>query len=419
MKHAIQKMINWFEMTDLYIGITLNKRVIICNLGVLLILIIFKCFKVFDWPTFLAAFLPALAPFTIALLDSQEYSSNTKVISLCYDYMHKKEGISIDDILGILISNKYRNKIKQPTNSFFDILEEKCNSEDIEEKRRIAEAVPMLYKINRHRTKEIMKKLRDDHHPRYRDDNRRRIIESFRYCNKFNPGFVNQMLEIREGDSMYTVVAIIEIIIFTNIIKFKDKERRLKNLKNVIVENKHFNNSQQEFIDEAIQFLNEVSHIKKHISLDIIFNRYMEKFKQSKFYMRILISKNMINICPYHKQCQKKDKCLNHNNKRDVLAFFDLCFNDEKNVRRPMAMEEVCYCLLRMIKFPEVGNEAKERIMKLIKDQDSIISITTFDYIYAIHDREPHLFGEILEYCSTLPDDHILKMRAKHVADMV
>ena len=135
--------------------------------------------------------------------------------------------------------------------------------------------------------------------------------------------------------------------------------------------------------------------------------------------MRILIAKNMINICPYHGQCKKKNKCLNRNNKKSILNFFDLCFNSEKNVRRPMAKEDVCFCLLRMMSFPEFENEAKEKIVKLIKDNDSIIAITTFDYIYDIYEKDIQLFKDIMNYCVKLPKENILRVRAKHILDMV
>lgn len=417
MEKYINKLITRIKNSNIYICFTLNRNVLVCLLLTLGIFSILKITNVLDWATFLGAFIPTFLSLCATFINFKEYSSNIKIISLCYDYMHNKEGISIDDILGILISNKYRSKFHQPTNTFFDILEEKCNLGEVEERRRIAEAIPMLFKINKYRTKKIVEKLRGDYDDYYRDDNRRRTIESFRYCSRMDSHFVKKMLKRREGDSIYTTVAIIETIIFTNIILKKDKERELFNLKNCIKDG--FSKTQQEFVDEAIDFLSIINRIKRTEDLDIIFEGYMDKFKNSKFYMKILISKNMINICPYHEQCKRKDICLNVDNKKAVLEFFDLCFQDEKNVRRPMAKEDVCYCLLRMMAFPEVKGEAKKRIMNLFKDKDKIISVTAFDYIYDIYDRDINLFKEILKYCTELPDGDILRIRAEHIKNML
>lgn len=84
-----------------------------------------------------------------------------------------------------------------------------------------------------------------------------------------------------------------------------------------------------------------------------------------------------------------------------------------------MAKEDVCYCLLRMMSFPEVENDAKDRIVKLIKDNDLIIAVTSFDYIYDIYDKDMQLFREIINYCIKLPKGNILRVRAKHILDMV
>ncbi len=84
-----------------------------------------------------------------------------------------------------------------------------------------------------------------------------------------------------------------------------------------------------------------------------------------------------------------------------------------------MAKEDVCFCLLRMMSFPEFENEAKEKIVKLIKDDDFIIATTTFDYIYDIYDKDTRLFKDIINYCIKLPKDNILRVRAKHILDMV
>jgi len=422
MKNKIEKLIGWLNTSGLYIYIVTNKKTLISYILMMLLFIVFKIICLFDWPVFFSVFIPACVSLCVTLVDSKEYSSNIKIMSLCYEFMHKKEGVSIDDILGILISNKYRNKMRQSATNFFDILDEKCNIGNVEDRRRIAEALPMLYKINRPRTKQLIENLRDDYDETYHDDNRRRVIESFRYYNKytnFDYYFVKDMLKIREGDSIYTILAIIEIIIFTNIINRKSKENELIRIRNDIFQNANFSDDQREFINEAIQFLNEVNDINKRDSIDIIFNKYTDKFNQSKFYMRILIAKNMINICPYHEQCKKKNKCLNKNNKKSILNFFDLCFISEKKVRRPMAKEDVCFCLLRMMSFPEFENEAKEKIVKLIKDDDSIIATTAFDYIYDIYDKDARLFKEIISYCIKLPKDNILRIRAKHILDMV
>lgn len=410
---------NFITISSIYTYLIMNYKVLASYLIMLILFIFFLSIEFFDGVTFLSVFIPAIVSFIVALTDSREYNANIKIMSICYDYMHQKEGISIDDILGILISNKYRSKLRHSVYNFFDILQEKCGNSSVEERRRIAEAIPMLHKLSRYRTREILLKLRDDYDDIYHDDNRRRVIEAFRYYKKVDYFTVKRMLNVHEGDSIYTIIAIIEIIIFTDIICKKNKELELKRLKNSIHEKKMFSTSQEEFIDEAIIFYNKISKINTDDEIENLFLEYMDIFEKAKPYMRILIAKNIINICPYHRQCKKKNRCLNDSNKKVVIEFFDLCFANEKNVRRPMAKEDVCYCLIRMMEFQEVQKNAKERIMKMIKDNDEIIPITVFDYIYDIYDKDIGLYKEIINYCINLPENSPLKIRAKHVMSNV
>lgn len=414
MKKLIHKIKKALIKSSFYSFIILNKKILICHALMLILFLIFKAINFFNTATFFSVFIPALVSLVITLKDSKEYSTNLKIMSICYDHMGQEEGVSIDDVLGILISNKYRQKLKRPIYSFFDILEIKCQNGNVEEKRRIAEAIPMLYHIDRNGTKKLTEILRNDYDDIYHDDNRRRAIEALKYYNKVDASFIKKMLVIREGDSVYTVIAIIEIILFTNVIKSKNKESELKKLNSNLQIN-HFTEDQKKFFEEVITFFTTIQELTSYNQIETLQQYYTKMFFNSKFYMRILIAKNMISICPFHEQCRKKNACLNNHSKKIIIDFFDLCLKNEKNVRRPMAKEDVCYCLLRMMKFPEFRDAAKERIIRLIKDNDQIISTTSFDYIYDIYDTDIKLYKEIMNYCLSLPDSNPLKTRATHV----
>ena len=87
-----------------------------------------------------------------------------------------------------------------------------CKKSDFEMRRRIAEALPALFKIDLKRSKEIIEILRQDWDEGWKSDNRRRTIEALSYIAKEEKDFVRENLQIIHGDEIFAIIAIVEIL---------------------------------------------------------------------------------------------------------------------------------------------------------------------------------------------------------------
>lgn len=422
---SITAFLDGIKSNYFYMYLQQNRILFLANIIVLVIFIFLFVVGVFDVSAFVSAFFPILINFPFIAWNNNNMSDKMKIMGLSIDYMLNQGGVTLDDVMGILISNKLKKRIVDPTRNFFETIEKLCINGNPEQRRRVAESLPALYRLNKKGTKDIIeKKLRNDFDDaEWHDDNRRRTVEALLYLPKKENDFVKKIIRLRLHDSIYTIIAIVEIISMTKKFKIDEKTELLNRLKKEV---KTFQLGQcvLDFIQEAETFLGDLTLKEKDVLIRCNFMR--EIFKHSKSnYMKILISKNILYICPNRKKCLKMDECQDPVTCAScIFELFDLCFDsiNHENIRRPMAKEDVCFCLLSMLEHTACRNEARRRIISLIKEQDMIIAITVFDYIHKIYELDKPLYNEILSYCLDLPSEGkytLLKERAEHVSKTV
>ena len=114
----------------------------------------------------------------------------------------------LDDLLGDLIAGKI-NEGTLP----FAVLHAAARSPHWELKRRLAEALPALLKLNIEQTLTLIETLRDDPpDPEWRTDIRRRVIEAMPALWQCRPQKVAPLLRWREGDEVYAALAALDAL---------------------------------------------------------------------------------------------------------------------------------------------------------------------------------------------------------------
>lgn len=425
LKEKICNIYNEIITNEVFLYIQKNYVNVFINVITLFIYIVLRVSGIFENQTFLAAFLPILMNILIMFVNSNAVSYKIRIMGLSVDYMVNKYGVTIDDILGILISNKLKKGFVEPTRTFFKALEKFCQEGSYEQRRRAAEALPALYRLNKKSTRLIIEeKLRDDYdEKRWHDDNRRRTIEALAYFPKSENKFVKSCFRVRNNDSIYTIIAILEIIFFTDKFQKEEQDELLMSMRNGI---RDFGLGEEcnRFIDEAGQLVSKIPKERKKIR--VTYDYFKRNFQETQNqYIKILLAKNILYICPYGKKCIAYNKCHDVIDcAYCVLDFFKMCFNEKNhaNIRRPMARENVFNCLLSLLKHSAWRRDAYEQILSLIKQEDEIISVTAFDYIHKIFEIDKDLYNEIMVHCLRLPDEDKwkdLRERAKHVKEII
>lgn len=414
-----------------------NIKAFMVNISIAVVLAILLYTNIIWASQFWIAIVPLVVSTVFSVVLSDIMSDKIRIMGLSVDYMLNRGGVTLDDVLGVLISYKVRKKVTEPTKAFFEPIKHKCTYGTPEERRRIAEALPGLYRLNKKETLALIKnKLRIDYDDgRWTDDNRRRTIEALWYLPKTKKvaDFIKAMLSVKERDSIFTIIAITELICFSR--KFNELEQKalLSRLKTeVIAFFPDTTTSIGSLIDNIINFSSNIISFKGDIQKGLAYIHSI--FDISSENMKIVIAKNIILISKKWKRCLAIEQCKNEQCGSCMIELFDLCFdsNNHRYIRRPMARENVYFCLLSMLPTAN-GNAARERIMRLIKDNDPIISRTTFDYIHKVLTAREgqQLYNDILDYCINIENQKVwinennraewlsLKERAEHVKDTV
>jgi transcriptional regulator with XRE-family HTH domain len=114
----------------------------------------------------------------------------------------------IDELLGELLGEG----IGHPLDGLFASLEETARSGRWEAKRRLAEALPRLVQLQPEGTLRLATILRDDYHPDYRADIRRRVIEATPALYSYRPEPARALFAWREQDEVYVAMATVEAL---------------------------------------------------------------------------------------------------------------------------------------------------------------------------------------------------------------
>ena len=247
----------------------------------------------------------------------------TMLISFTSKYLLEKEESRIDELLGILIAGKWEKLKIDPIEEFFKCIKEMCLKSDFEMKRRIAEALPALFKIDLEESKEIVEILRQDWDEKWKSDNRRRTIEALSYIVKKEKDFVRDNLQIVDGDEVFAIIAMVEVLDeWREKVNKKEAKELFEKLRTEIKEG--------EYKDDEIGAISELWNLLYLIHNDS--NQAIKRFEELKdapnIYIQICIARNL-----KHLYKRFPERVLNS------MEYF-IREDKHKNVRRPIAKED-------------------------------------------------------------------------------
>lgn len=361
-----------------------------------LIVIVLKIFNKIPYLTFNGAIVALLVAIASSYFQKQKNEHQTALITITAKYLLERETSYVDEILGTLISGKF-TKIKiDAIAEFFECLQSICNGKDFEMRRRVAEALPALFQINMEKSMNIFEILRRDWDKRWKDDNRRRAIESLNSIIDEDKKFVIGNINIIDNDRIFTVIALTEIL------SCCVKHAKLEDIKfSKLLEDMHY----RKFGSDEIESIEELWNLRKLISKDI--KSALDKCNLLKDntneYIQICVARNIKFFC-------KKFSVSTLN----LMEYF-INQTMPKNVRRPIAKEDNLDCLISLCKDKECSSRAQSVIWKLMTDDDEIIRLAAFDKIEKIISIDEELGKRILVHIINYNHNSTLVQRAKNL----
>ena len=251
--------------------------------------------------------------------------NQANLISCTAKYLLLADESKIDDLLGMILGGKWDKLKLDPIDEFFTCLKKLLRKSDYEMRRRVAEALPVLFSIDVEESQELTNTLRTDWDVKWKSDNRRRTIEALSYIVKKNKSIVREYLKIFEGDEIYTIIAIIEIIcIWGDDNTAAGKAEREQMLNNVIDQMKSFGHDNSHI--EAISTLWDMLNLMHSNPSDAL-QRFNELKDDPNIYIQIGIARNLGYFCK-----QFPEGCIK------LMASF-IEESRHKYVRRPIAKE--------------------------------------------------------------------------------
>lgn len=317
------------------------------------------------------------------------------VVAMVSRYVIGGDAAALDRFLGVLIS---RGKIEQhidPVEEFFVCLKSLAYSDNYEMKRRIAEALPGLYKLDLDETITIADLLRSDWDERWKSDNRRRTIESLCELIQENPEYVKEKIHLIEGDEIFVVLAILEILCE---LRSEEGAQEIDNCFKILLKEMEEYGLISEFAS-----IHDAWELLQLFSEDI--HKAFEKVNEVKGFepipFQILIARNL------YRFCQKKPS--------EALLLFKYYLNPElhRYIRRPIAKDRTMDCLISLLTRKRIASSVKDVLFQIFKDDDEIIRITAFDKIDMISEIDHNFANEIAEYILENELSDLLKQRAK------
>ena len=308
----------------------------------------------------------------------------------------KRQIDRLDIIINELLAEDWQKTKIDSTSELFKMIKSNCEKDDYNIKRKIAEALPSLYKINFNYSKEIVQILRKDWDEiKWKSDNRRRTIESLSSCIEQDKEFVKEQLNIVDGDEIYTIIAIVETLSFW---KAKvDEKEGVDIFDKLIIEMKDYSYSSDEInsINEIWTLLNVINSDPEKAIID--FNALKDS---ENIFIQITIARNLINFCQNY-----PEKVL------ELMQYF-LSVKEKRNLRRPIAKENSLSCLISLMLKSNYADTAKRIIWNLMTDNDLIIRQTAFDRMERILQIDNEFGLQILDQIRSQEKDNDILKRA-------
>ncbi len=170
-----------------------------------------------------AKFVGFIVTIAVTILFTQLRARKQEILlASAMSYLVNGRRSELDNFLLKLISGGWLREVVKPGDVLFGFLEKICRSADWETRRLIAEALPSLGEIDVDRAVKIAALLRDDwESQRWKSDIRRRVVESLvmpalpgraSLLNRARLDKVKPLLKLREGDEVYTGMAVAEVL---------------------------------------------------------------------------------------------------------------------------------------------------------------------------------------------------------------
>jgi len=335
----------------------------------------------------------------------------TVLISLSSRYLLENDPGKVDELLGVLISNVPSHLSIDPVESFFKTLRSLCHDSPVETRRRIAEALPALLRLDLTLGESLVRILRQDWDDEWKTDIRRRAVEALPSILREDPGFVKENLKIFDEDELYTIIAAVEVLhLMCNKRHQKAVVKLFRSLLDEM-ETRRYSGVKTETIRTLWTLLNS-SQSDRYDATRI----FRECRDSANVYVQICVARNIRRLCSGYPACRKRDHCVGSPNL--VLSFVNAFLDPERNcnVRRPMAREESLDCFLNMLRSPLHAARVREVIWKLIKDDDAIIPTTTFDKIERILAIDRELGEQVIAYLAASGSQPTILERAQRLA---
>ena len=322
--------------------------------------------------------LVAFLPIYFYLIKKKE---QTMLISLTSKYLLEKEESKIDELLGILIAGSWEKLKIDPIEEFFKCIKGMCLKSDVEMRRRISEALPALFKIELEESKYLVEILRRDWDEEWKSDNRRRTIESLHYIISKDKKFVRDNLHIVDGDEIFAIIAMIEVLdVWRGKINKKEAEKLFTELKNEMREFK-YGKSEINAVSELWDILYLI-----HSGINKAITKFEELKDSPNIYIQICVARNLKHLCK-----RFPERTVN------LMAYF-IEEDRHKNVRRPIAKKDSVECLITLLRDKRLFEKAKKIIWELTNDEDDIIRLVTFDKIEKILEIDNEFGKKILQH---------------------
>lgn len=332
---------------------------------------------------------------------------HTMLIEITMSYLVEGDKYLFDEVLGKLISGGWHQEELRPGVTLFKVVEKICNGHNWELKRRIAEAIPSLSEIDLNLTLRIMAILRSDWEPILMlSDIRRRVVESLGITTRvgqiplifrIRPIIIEQILQLRENDEVFTAFAVIETLYLWKEIQPKKAESLLNNVN--IFSRKTYSKQERSAIKELITLL---SSIKDQDPLDLI-QRIKKLSCSENVYVRIIACRSILHI-----PIRFPELIIN-------LMFTFTELSQPKNVRRPIARERSLNLIIHFLENRETEEKAKQLLFRLLSDPDEMVRIPTFDKIGLIIEKDNLLAREICDFLIESDPSIILRNRALQI----
>jgi hypothetical protein len=381
-----------------------TRKIESLTLCIYLIVVIFFTYlfmlRLIDFGTFIGTVVALCISLVSTMFGFIRSQTKVYIISSVANYLLRGDISLIDELLGKLITGRWEITTTDPSQGFFDALEDISYYGSYEMRRRVAEALPALYHWELKRAEKIAKVLRDDWDDKYRSDIRRRVVEGVLFLLSKKPESADFFLSYHEKDEVFTAMAVIEIA--NEWFKY-DRKKRLDFF------NKFHSMVQKIYSAQEIEGLNYLIDLLETISINPLeaVNKMKDASKNQNVYIRIAIARNLSKVVEKFP--------------RQTFYLMEYFLRPEEHewVRRPIAREKSTKAIINAIKNPRLEIIAKRVLWKLIKDSDQMIRIAAFDLVDELREIDSKLYQKIVNYVANNEANEDLQRRAKRLLTQI